>query len=321
MARTLRPSRSHRQDAASPTPPRSHSGPGASPPTARALDVIELLARRAGRPATLAELTRELGITRATAHAIVTTLVARGWLERDPLDKSLAIGPGLGLAARSADAARPLEHAARAAAEKLARELGCAASVTQVVGDVLVILHFVTPPGSTVLARAGDRVPFAAPFAQTFVAWEPARLRREWMERSALSRPALAARLERVLAAIRARGYGVERMSRAASEALRLVAALRDDPLSASMRAIIDRLLTELSTVDYLPGELAPRAKHPVSTIAAPVFDERGRVRLNLGIHPFRDLAVARIQRCGRTVARAASAVSRGRAPAPDAGA
>jgi DNA-binding IclR family transcriptional regulator len=286
---------------------------GASPPTERALDVVELLASRADRSWTLAEVIRELRITRATGHAILTTFLARGWVERDPLDKSFRIGPALGIAARSADAARPLENAARSAAEELARELGFPVSLTQPVGEAIVIVHFVTSEHSNIEANTGDRVPLAAPFAQTFVAWEPKGVRRAWIERSAIHSPSLEARLEQSLGVIRERGYAVERMSASATRALRLVATLRGDEMSGSMRAVIEQLLVEISTVDYPPRV---RAKHPVSTIAAPVFDERSRVALTLAAHPFVDLPSRRIEYAARVVTRIAARISRGSAPA-----
>lgn len=63
-----------------------------SPPTARVLDVLELLAQhaRAGTSPRLSDLVRDLGLTQATAHAIMATLCDRGWAIRDPSCRSCA---------------------------------------------------------------------------------------------------------------------------------------------------------------------------------------------------------------------------------------
>jgi hypothetical protein len=60
------------------------------------------------------------------------------------------------------------------------------------------------------------------------------------------------------------------------------------------------------------------RVQHPVSTIAAPVFDERRRAKLNPAVHRFRNVSCARIGHIGRAVSRAAGRISRGPTPIVD---
>lgn len=57
----------------------------------RALDALELLAAREG-PATLSELSREVGVPKSTLLGILRTLVARGWLQETA--GGFAIGSG-----------------------------------------------------------------------------------------------------------------------------------------------------------------------------------------------------------------------------------
>ena len=87
-------------------------------------------------------MVRKLGLTQATAHAILTTLCDRGWASRDPVDKTFSLGPALAAVAARVDTARPLAHTARAAALQLAAEFGYAASVVERFGDSLVITAF-----------------------------------------------------------------------------------------------------------------------------------------------------------------------------------
>lgn len=290
----------------------------ASPPTARALDVVELLARRADQPLALAALVRELGITRATAHAILTTLSERGWALRDPIGKTYRLGAGLMLAARSADATASLENLTRTAAAALSRKVGMATSVMQIVGDAVVISDFVAPEGDRQDARPGDRIPYVAPFAQSFVAWEPRAARRAWLARSGIANRAVEDRLEAVLAAIRNSGHAVQYMSLAVARAVHAIGALQQETLSDAMRDIIERLLVEITSLEYLPHELQAGKTYSVSAITAPVFDARGRVALSIGVHPFRELSRARIERIARMTTRATQELSRGTAPLVD---
>src|SRR3954465_15292968 len=70
-------------------------GQDPSPPTRRVVAVMELLAQAAATPLTLAEICRELRISRSTGHAILATLCACDWILRDPLSGRYALGPGL----------------------------------------------------------------------------------------------------------------------------------------------------------------------------------------------------------------------------------
>jgi DNA-binding IclR family transcriptional regulator len=48
----------------------------------------------------------------------------------------------------------------------------------------------------------------------------------------------------------------------------------------------------------------------PYATIAAPVFDHRGRVAMIVAVHPLQALTRTRIDAVGRRVARATAAIS-----------
>ena len=51
-----------------------------SAPTARVLDIVELLARPGNERLRFSDVVRELELTQATAHAILKTLSDRGWV-------------------------------------------------------------------------------------------------------------------------------------------------------------------------------------------------------------------------------------------------
>ncbi|MGY1938758.1 helix-turn-helix domain-containing protein [Nocardia gipuzkoensis] len=66
-----------------------------SAPTARVVDIIELLSRPGSERLRYSDIARELDLTQATTHAILKTLCDRGRVSRDPAVKTFALGPGL----------------------------------------------------------------------------------------------------------------------------------------------------------------------------------------------------------------------------------
>ena len=64
--------------------------------------VLELLGRDPSRQFSLAEICRSLGISRATGHAVLTTLAAGDWAIRDPATARYAWGPAIAELARPA---------------------------------------------------------------------------------------------------------------------------------------------------------------------------------------------------------------------------
>jgi DNA-binding IclR family transcriptional regulator len=246
---------------------------------------------------------RELGLTQATAHAILTTLCDRGWASRDPVDKTFSLGPALAVVAARVDTARPLAHTARTAALQLADEFGYATSVVERVGDSLVITAF-EDPGRQSRGAPGDRIRYAPPFGVAFAAWDTDEQQRAWIQRSAATNAEFARRLEEVLARTRERGFDVDCTTPALTQAAQVVGTLPSDGLPDHVREITERLLVEFTTIGFLTDADTARQAQPVATIAAPVFDRRGRVPMIVAVHPLQDLTRKRIDSIGRRVAR-----------------
>src|ERR1700761_6795899 len=153
-----------------------------SAPTTRVLDVVELLAAPGTERLRFSDVVRELSLTQATAHAILTTLCDRGWASRDPVNKTFSPGPALAAVAGRIDIARPLAHTARAAALQLAEEFGYAASVVERFGDSLVITAF-EDAGQQSGGAPGDRIRYAPPFGGAFAAWDTEDQQHAWIQR------------------------------------------------------------------------------------------------------------------------------------------
>jgi DNA-binding IclR family transcriptional regulator len=273
-----------------------------SAPTARVIEVVELLAGRGDGGLRYTEIARELNLTQATTHAILKTLCDRGWVSRDPVSKSFALGPGLAFVA-DAVLTRPFVYAARAAAVELVDEFGYAASVSERVGDSLVITAF--EGGDS--PWPGDRIPYAPPFGVGFAAWDTEEERRAWIQRAAAD-VSVTARLEEVLDRTRERGFDVDYTSPALARAARLVGTLDSGAIALppSIRGTLDQLRTEFTTIEFPDGS----GHQPVAAVAAPVFDHRGRVSLLLAVHPLVDLSPRKIDTIGQQVVRRATAIS-----------
>jgi DNA-binding IclR family transcriptional regulator len=272
-----------------------------SAPTTRVLDVIELLAGPGNDGLRFSDVVRELGLTQATAHAILTTLCDRGWASRDRVDKTFSLGPALAVVAARMDTARPLAHTARTAALQLEAEFGYAASVIERFGDSLVITAF-EDAGRQSGGAPGDRIRYAPPFGVAFAAWDTDEQQRAWIQRSAATDSAVARRLEEVLRRTHERGFDVDCTTPALTQAAQVVGTLPSDGLPAHVREITDRLLAEFTTIGFLADDDSPRRAQPVATIAAPVFDHRGRVPMIVAVHPLQDLTRKRIDAIGRRV-------------------
>jgi DNA-binding IclR family transcriptional regulator len=273
------------------------------------LDVVELLAGSGTDRLRFSDVVRELGLTQATAHAILTTLCDRGWASRDPVDKTFSLGPAMAVVAATVDTARPLAHTAHTAALQLADEFGYPTSVIERIGDSLVITAF-EDAGRQSRGAPGDRIRYAPPFGVAFAAWDTDEQQRAWIQRSAANNAEVARRLEEVLASTRERGFDVDCTTPALTQAAQVVGTLPSDGLPDHVREITERLLVEFTTIGFLTDDDSARQAHPVATIAAPVFDHRGRVPMIVAVHPLQALTRKRIDSIGRRTARVTAALS-----------
>ncbi|WP_231951791.1 IclR family transcriptional regulator [Nocardia terpenica] len=180
----------------------------ASPPTHRVVQVIELLSRRPTEQLSLARIVRHTGLSRATAHAVLTQLTADGWTVRDD-DGAYGLGLRLLTVARRAEAAFPLPRLALGTLRELARRHGFPVFLAERDGDAIAITEVVGTP-SVPWIRQGRRLPLAPPVAREFIAWAPDSEQRAWLDRAD---PAHRDRLVTVLDAVRHRGYSVERLA------------------------------------------------------------------------------------------------------------
>ncbi len=280
-----------------------------SAPTARVLDVVELLSLPENRQMRFSDVVRELELSQATTHAILKTLTDRGWVSRDPLAKTFSLGPAVSLIAARLDTARPVAHLARDAARRLATAVDMPTSVIERAGDDLVITAFEQPKGGAISASPNERIPYTAPFGVAFAAWDTRDAQRAWMQRAAADDAALTRQLSDVLAQTRERGYDVDWMTPALAQAAHAIESLSEHALPVNMRSIIDQLRLEFTSA-ALTTEMGARGTRPVATISAPVLDRAGHVQLVLGVHPVRPMTFRQVEAAARPLLQEAQMVS-----------
>jgi DNA-binding IclR family transcriptional regulator len=247
-----------------------------SPGVARVVSVLDFLADHPEEAYTLSELCRQVDVNKATAHALLGELTDAGYLVRDPVDKTYALGPRLlavGMAAGHSE--RTNLNRARPHMRRLATDLDVRCVASTVRGDEIVILEVAgrDRPFRTSL-QPGHRVPCSPPIGTVFVAWAPERDVERWLARAGddLS-PATRSLYLGALAAVRRRGcaFALDGSARA-----RLERAIADS------RPLREAVL-ELGQEAYLVvDELDPGESYSLSHVAAPVFGPDGHLVLAL---------------------------------------
>lgn len=280
-----------------------------SAPTERVLDVIELLCGQEQAGQRFSDIVRELDLSQSTAHSILKTLSDRGWVTRDPVSKEFALGPALVRIASSVEATRPFASRARSAIARLANTTRMPASVVERSSESLVITAFETPNGVADPSLPHDRIPYAPPFGIACAAWDTPDEQEAWVQRGAAADTALADRLRAVLAQTRARGFDIDWMTPALTQAAHAIGTLSGEAVPRHLRTVVEKLRIEFISANLLADDDAQGAL-TVATISAPVLDERGHVRLILGIHPLRVMTMDEIHSAAKSLSREISQIT-----------
>ncbi len=272
----------------------------ASPPTERVVAIMELLASQPTRGFTLAEISRELGISRATGHAIMSTLAGRQWVVRAATG-AYTWGPGI---ASLSTPAPELRH--HGILQSLAESIGAQVFLARRESNSIVVIDSAGETASGVHVERGLRMPLIAPFGRDYIAWSSTAAQRSWLAGIGKPTTAMSRRMSLILNEIRERGYVIERLSR---EYIRVYTALRALGADGEPDAITVRLaraLADLTVIDILAAEFAEAGLHNIATISAPVFDADGVVIMSVSAAPFTELSGAQVADLGDKVCAAA---------------
>lgn len=187
---------------------------GPVPALERALDILEYL-EACDQGSTLSEIAARLRVPKASAHRLLSTLRARGYIAQSGARGGFTLGVRvLGLAA-CAQAQLDIVRVARGPMQQLAEATGesCQLSVRSG-GQALCIARIASPlhPEMSLLGRVGSAFPLhAVAVGKALLAWAPEAERAAYLERALESftprtqtaPPALARELEQI------RGSGI----------------------------------------------------------------------------------------------------------------
>jgi DNA-binding IclR family transcriptional regulator len=286
-----------------------------SPQTERLVDVLEVLADTGTAGRSLAELSRHLGVDKATCLPMLQELTRVGWLFRHPRRKTFHLGPRLVAIGKAAETAIDTVDLAREALHDLAETSGAPCLVIAHSGAELTVAAVITPKGHAqrraLGLRAGDRIALRPPLGAVLVAWSPPDVER-WLNRrfSDPSDQTQRNRYAETLELVRQRGYAVEEFPPAPLSLGELLEALVGSEYG-SRRAnhLVEDQISRLRD-DVLIGPLTREEYWPIS-INSPVFDRDGRATLAMCVVDLRGpVSTSRVAELGDAVARLARSVT-----------
>jgi DNA-binding IclR family transcriptional regulator len=268
-----------------------------SPPTERVVAVMHLLAGDPQRSFSLADISRSLGISRATGHAILATLVQHRWVIRHEPSASYSWGPAIGALARPTH-----DREFRPLLDEVSEAVGAQVFLARREGATLVVSDSVGDSLAAPRVTAGLRLPLVAPFGRDYVAWAGEKTIKAWLAGIGEPSAGLRRRLTAVLAEVRERGYVIERLSREYVRVYMALRALAADGEPDEITARLAGAFADLALVDYLPPELRASPDHEIATISVPVRDSDGVVSMSVTAAPFRKLNTKEIRKIGAEV-------------------
>ncbi len=241
-----------------------------SPGVGRVAAILNFMADHPGQAFALTDLVRALKLSRATCHALLTSLVEVGYLYRAS-DKTYVLGPKLAEIGRTAAAHFSPLQVAQPEMRRLADRFDVVCSAVFLEGDSIVIREraaSVSHVGYS--APLGTRAKLRSPFAAVFFAWSQGGAE-VWLDRE--TPPPTAgqkAALKESMQFARENGF---------------VSFLRN-PAAAQLERSAEQIFGSEGT-DFpvqLATRLDPDESYPMISITAPVFEDEGKVAFVIGL-------------------------------------
>jgi DNA-binding IclR family transcriptional regulator len=258
---------------------------------------MRLLGSQPGRAFSLAEISRGLGISRATGHAILTTLVSHQWVVRDAATAAYSWGPGIASLAKPAG-----NRIFHGILQELAESTATQVFLARRDGNTIVVVDSAGESASGMRIDRGLRMPLVAPFGRDYIASSAARAQKAWLEGIGKPSAPLSRRITAVINEIRERGYTVERFSREYVQVYAALGALGGEGEPGAITTRLAHAFADLTVIDVLGSELTENSTHSIATISAPILDEDGIASMSISVAPFTDLAGAEVKLLGERV-------------------
>ncbi|OBF67252.1 transcriptional regulator [Mycobacterium sp. 852002-51971_SCH5477799-a] len=253
-----------------------------SPPTARVMNLLTTLAN-SSRGLTSAELAKSCAISTSTCALVLAELERRAWVARHT-DRRYVLGSGLFGLVHGLRDQFPLLDRGRDALRFLHDTLGAGCSMSRIGARHLTTVDAVGH-GTDGEHAVGQRFPIDPPFGLVAMAWRDDDFVDAWLQRVTprLSRTEIAEH-RRVLADIRARGYGAWRFDDThRSLHTRLANVLASLEPTAQVTRQLTTLMTMVtlrSVTDVLETELPT-----TEFVVLPIFAHDGQPEYQIEIH------------------------------------
>ena len=260
--------------------------PRPSPQTDRVVSLFELLAADPGRGLALAEISRRLGVHKASCHSMLASLLGAGWLLRDPVGKTYRLGPGLLRLGAAAAARYPALDLARPAMADISAATGGHCIAFLVEGDHVTVAHQVRNVRVPATPMAiGTELPTRAPYGASVAAWMAPADQERWL---ADVPDDIRARYRTALGAARRRGYAVGLHVLPDVRLQEVASLIRAAEVGSSRLGDLAEALTAelMGREEWFPPALSGRRRYDVSHVDAPVFDPDGTVVMFLSLVP-----------------------------------
>jgi DNA-binding IclR family transcriptional regulator len=257
-----------------------------SPQTERVVNLFEHLAGDGSRGMTLAEVSRHLGVHKASCHAMLSELLRAGWVLRDPIRKTYHLGPALVRLGQEAASRYPALVLARSAMAELSATTGAHCIAFSVSDDHSTVVDQVrSPRGGGHPMPVGTQFPHRPPYGAPIVAWSGPEARERWL--AALPED-VRDRYRQALAAARRRGYAVglhilpDLRLQELAQIVRS-AEVRSTRLSQLAQELTDELIHQ---EEWFPISLDQDRAYEVSHIDSPILEPGPRIALMLSLVP-----------------------------------
>ncbi len=154
-----------------------------SPAANRTIQILDLLTTHPGRGFTLSELSRQLVMSKATAHRILTEFADHGLVVRDADTQEYRLGPALVPMGAVAERSFPALKYARREAKRLAEQHDAECVLLMPTGDELLVIGRTGVPGPVSFGTfEGQRHPLLPPLGTIFLAWKSEEALEEWLD-------------------------------------------------------------------------------------------------------------------------------------------
>ena len=245
----------------------------------RALQVLEHLGAHPGETFTMSDLSRALGINVSSTYSVLNALEERGWVTRDPRDKTYELGFTAIAVGLSALERHPVIELARERTARLARQLRLECLTGAIIGDELVIMAEAGRDDRLHLRpRVGQRLPNAPGISVLGAAYSGREGVEAWLDRLGPgASKATRDGYRRAAAVVRERGYeiGIETPTRERIGAV--LAQLAADPQNRALAGRLSKLVARLGREDHQLFDPDPKVPHRVNNISAPLFAGQAR--------------------------------------------